>query len=180
MWTFTWICIDRYDAVTYLKYLDSLRASESFRSVWIFSESSHKIFEYAKKRVYHFGRSDGGKSLVPSKTLSTKKRKLEKNKSEDGKFPFSFYTGNFSCISLDVLCFPIDFVGNAFRGLSCLSFSHEMKLNLLKLCSLLVLCMKKHSRERRYIKHFVFFFMRTIILSFYYFMWICRFLCKGK
>ncbi|XP_022893938.1 DNA repair endonuclease UVH1 [Olea europaea var. sylvestris] len=73
----------RYDAVTYLKYLDSLRASESFRSVWIFSESSYKIFEYAKKRVYHFGRSDGGKSLVPSKTLSTKKRKLEKNKSED-------------------------------------------------------------------------------------------------
>ncbi|KAL2548017.1 DNA repair endonuclease UVH1 [Forsythia ovata] len=74
----------RYDAVTYLKYLDSLRASESFRSVWIFSESSYKIFEYAKKRVYYFGRSDGGKSVVPSKTASTKKRKLEKNKkSED-------------------------------------------------------------------------------------------------
>ncbi|MCD7470738.1 hypothetical protein HAX54_010839 [Datura stramonium] len=35
----------RYDAVTYLKYLDSLRASESFRSVWIFAESSYKIFE---------------------------------------------------------------------------------------------------------------------------------------
>lgn len=73
----------RYDAVTYLKYLDSLRASESFRSVWIFSESSYKIFEYAKKRVYHFGRSGGGKSVVPSKTVSTRKRKLEKIKSED-------------------------------------------------------------------------------------------------
>ncbi|KAL0326646.1 UNVERIFIED_CONTAM: DNA repair endonuclease UVH1 [Sesamum angustifolium] len=53
----------RYDAVTYLKYLDSLRASESFRSVWIFAESSYKIFEYAKKRVYHFSRSDSGKSI---------------------------------------------------------------------------------------------------------------------
>ncbi|KZV32244.1 hypothetical protein F511_29423 [Dorcoceras hygrometricum] len=48
--------LSRYDAVTYLKYLDSLRASESFRSVWVFAESSFKIFELAKKRVYSFGR----------------------------------------------------------------------------------------------------------------------------
>ncbi|XP_073027425.1 DNA repair endonuclease UVH1 [Primulina eburnea] len=53
--------LSRYDAVTYLKYLDSLRASESFRSVWVFAESSFKIFELAKKRVYRFGRSDGRK-----------------------------------------------------------------------------------------------------------------------
>lgn len=53
--------LSRYDAVTYLKYLDSLRASESFRSVWVFAESSFKIFELAKKRVYHFARSDGRK-----------------------------------------------------------------------------------------------------------------------
>ncbi|XP_050876004.1 DNA repair endonuclease UVH1-like [Lathyrus oleraceus] len=32
----------RYDAVTYLKYLDTLRVSESFRSVWIFAEASYK------------------------------------------------------------------------------------------------------------------------------------------
>ncbi|XP_073123303.1 DNA repair endonuclease UVH1 [Henckelia pumila] len=63
--------LSRYDAVTYLKYLDSLRASESFRSVWVFAESSFKIFELAKKRVYHFGRSDG------------RKRKLD-NRSKDG------------------------------------------------------------------------------------------------
>ncbi|XP_055821200.1 DNA repair endonuclease UVH1 isoform X2 [Solanum dulcamara] len=72
----------RYDAVTYLKYLDSLRASESFRSVWIFAESSYKIFEYAKKRVYHFGRSDSGK-LGLSKTVSTKKRKLNDSKKDE-------------------------------------------------------------------------------------------------
>ncbi|XP_059275840.1 DNA repair endonuclease UVH1 [Lycium ferocissimum] len=72
----------RYDAVTYLKYLDSLRASESFRSVWIFAESSYKIFEYAKKRVYHFGRSDSGK-LGQSKTASTKKRKLNDSKKDE-------------------------------------------------------------------------------------------------
>ncbi|PWA97638.1 restriction endonuclease, type II-like superfamily protein [Artemisia annua] len=69
----------RYDAVTYLKYLDSLRASESFRSVWIFAESSYKIFEYAKKRVYHFGRSNGETLTTPTKGVKSKKRKLDFN-----------------------------------------------------------------------------------------------------
>ncbi|GJX96153.1 DNA repair endonuclease UVH1 [Tanacetum coccineum] len=69
----------RYDAVTYLKYLDSLRASESFRSVWIFAESSYKIFEYAKKRVYHFGRSNGETLTTPTKSVKSKKRKLDFN-----------------------------------------------------------------------------------------------------
>ncbi|KAL3817968.1 hypothetical protein ACJIZ3_003873 [Penstemon smallii] len=74
----------RYDAVTYLKYLDSLRASESFRSVWIFAESSYKIFEYAKKRVYRFGKSDGEKLIAPNKTATNKKRKFDdKNKDRD-------------------------------------------------------------------------------------------------
>lgn len=68
----------RYDAVTYLKYLDSLRASESFRSVWIFAESSYKIFEYAKKRVYHFGMSSGENPTGPAKkSVKSKKRKLD-------------------------------------------------------------------------------------------------------
>ncbi|GLJ46967.1 hypothetical protein SUGI_0991250 [Cryptomeria japonica] len=51
----------RYDAVTYLKYLDALRVSEGVRSVWIFANPSHRIFELAKKRVYQVVRSDGGK-----------------------------------------------------------------------------------------------------------------------
>jgi hypothetical protein len=42
----------RYDAVTFLKYLDTLRMSEGIRSVWLFAEPTHKIFEYAKRRVY--------------------------------------------------------------------------------------------------------------------------------
>ncbi|CAA0841874.1 DNA repair endonuclease UVH1 [Striga hermonthica] len=75
----------RYDAVTYLKYLDSLRASESFRSVWIFAESSYKIFEYAKKRVYHFGRPNSGKSVETSKSVVVRKRKQDgKIKDTDG------------------------------------------------------------------------------------------------
>ncbi|KAG2680090.1 hypothetical protein I3760_11G082100 [Carya illinoinensis] len=66
----------RYDAVTYLKYLDTLRVSESFRSVWIFAESSYKIFEYAKKRVYRFVRSDGVKLVSgQGKSVAGKKRK---------------------------------------------------------------------------------------------------------
>lgn len=72
----------RYDAVSYLKYLDSLRASENIRSVWIFAESSYKIFEYAKKRVYHFVRSDGGKLGGQNKSVTNKKRKLNNNKNE--------------------------------------------------------------------------------------------------
>ncbi|CAI9095598.1 OLC1v1031586C1 [Oldenlandia corymbosa var. corymbosa] len=73
----------RYDAVTYLKYLDSLRASESFRSVWIFAESSYKIFDLAKKRVFRYGKSDGRKSLGQIKTsVATKRRKLENSISE--------------------------------------------------------------------------------------------------
>lgn len=89
----------RYDAVTFLKYLDSVRASESFRSVWIFAESSYKIFEYAKKRVYHFGQSGSGKSIGLSKTTSTRKRKLDDTKKDgDGKLCFSLVSFAGVCI----------------------------------------------------------------------------------
>ncbi|KAK3150185.1 hypothetical protein QOZ80_3AG0229940 [Eleusine coracana subsp. coracana] len=60
----------RYDAVTYLKYLDTLRVSEGVRSVWILADSSHKIFELAKRRVYQVVRADG------TKDTPTKKRKM--------------------------------------------------------------------------------------------------------
>ncbi|CAK9173322.1 unnamed protein product [Ilex paraguariensis] len=80
----------RYDAVTYLKYLDSLRASESFRSVWIFAESSYKIFELAKKRVYYFGRSGSRKLSGHSKNVTSKKRKLDSsNKEKEDSLPSS-------------------------------------------------------------------------------------------
>ncbi|KAI3693741.1 hypothetical protein L1987_76693 [Smallanthus sonchifolius] len=77
----------RYDAVTYLKYLDSLRASESFRSVWIFAESSYKIFEYAKKRVYQFRRSNGETLTTPSKSVKSKKRKLDDSNNDKEDSP---------------------------------------------------------------------------------------------
>ncbi|PQM40789.1 DNA repair endonuclease UVH1 isoform X2 [Prunus yedoensis var. nudiflora] len=67
----------RYDAVTYLKYLDTLRVSESFRSIWIFAESSYKIFEFAKKRVYRFVTSDGVMLSDKVKSSKGKKRKLK-------------------------------------------------------------------------------------------------------
>lgn len=77
----------RYDAVTYLKYLDTLRVSESFRSVWIFAESSYKIFDYAKKRVYRFTRSDAVKLNGQSKSVTGKKRNLKKvyNNEDEGE-----------------------------------------------------------------------------------------------
>jgi len=55
----------RYDAVTFLKYLDTLRMSEGVRSVWIFANPTHKIFELAKRRVYALIRTDGTR-IVPA------------------------------------------------------------------------------------------------------------------
>lgn len=34
-----------FDAVTFLAYLEALRASESVASVWLFHEAAHTIFE---------------------------------------------------------------------------------------------------------------------------------------
>ncbi|KAK4758286.1 hypothetical protein SAY87_019587 [Trapa incisa] len=65
----------RYDAVSFLKYLDTLRVSESFRSVWIFAESSYKIFELAKKRAYRFVQSNGANVNSNSKRTTKKRRK---------------------------------------------------------------------------------------------------------
>eukprot|EP00250_Pteridium_aquilinum_P006518 c16417_g1_i2 orf=74-1330(+) len=50
----------RYDAITFLKYLDTLRATEDVRSVWIFANPTHKIFELAKRRVFQVIRTDTG------------------------------------------------------------------------------------------------------------------------
>ncbi|KAF9617493.1 hypothetical protein IFM89_036697 [Coptis chinensis] len=69
----------RYDAVTYLKYLDTLRVSEGVRSVWIFADSSYKIFELAKKRVYQLVRSDGVKVSADKKRVENKKRKVKED-----------------------------------------------------------------------------------------------------
>ncbi|KAM0888138.1 hypothetical protein ACQ4PT_028499 [Festuca glaucescens] len=75
----------RYDAVTYLKYLDTLRVSEGVRSVWILADSSHKIFELAKRRVYQVIRPDGTKVSTVTKGTPTKKRKVTHGSSKKGK-----------------------------------------------------------------------------------------------
>lgn len=74
--------IIRYDAVTYLKYLDTLRVSEGVRSVWIFADSSHKIFELAKKRVYQVVRADDMKISTDNKTTPGKKRRMINDEKE--------------------------------------------------------------------------------------------------
>ncbi|KAK1262359.1 DNA repair endonuclease UVH1 [Acorus gramineus] len=75
----------RFDAVTYLKYLDSLRVSEGVQSVWIFADSSHKIFELAKKRVYQLVLSDGRKYVGDSKGKTIKRRKVKQDNGVDGE-----------------------------------------------------------------------------------------------
>lgn len=76
----------RYDAVTFLKYLDTLRVSEGGKSIWIYAESSYKIFEFAKKRVYHVLRADGSKISMNSKSAANKKRRVndDNNKNRGG------------------------------------------------------------------------------------------------
>ncbi|AQK60718.1 DNA repair endonuclease UVH1 [Zea mays] len=75
----------RYDAVTYLKYLDTLRVSEGVRSVWILADSSHRIFELAKRRVYQAVRTDGVNVSIDNKGTPTKKRKVAHNSTKKGK-----------------------------------------------------------------------------------------------
>ncbi|XP_010441283.1 PREDICTED: DNA repair endonuclease UVH1-like isoform X2 [Camelina sativa] len=65
----------RYDAVSFLKFLDTLRVSESYRSVWLFAESSYKIFDFAKKRVYRLLKASDVKSKEHGTKKSGKKRK---------------------------------------------------------------------------------------------------------
>lgn len=74
--------LGRYDAVTYLKYLDTLRMSEGVRSVWIFADSSHKIFEFAKRRVYQVVREDGLKLIGGAGTGIKRKRQKGDDKEE--------------------------------------------------------------------------------------------------
>lgn len=46
------------------------------------SEASYKIFDFAKKRVYRFGRADSRKLAGASKNTSSKKRKLDDDNKE--------------------------------------------------------------------------------------------------
>eukprot|EP00850_Spirogloea_muscicola_P019869 SM000201S05925 [mRNA] locus=s201:168274:173629:+ [translate_table: standard] len=54
----------RYDAVTFLRYLDALRISEGMRAIWIYAEPTHRMFEIAKKRVYQVVRADSVAALL--------------------------------------------------------------------------------------------------------------------
>lgn len=71
--------------MTYLKYLDTLRVSEGVRSVWMLADSSHKIFELAKRRVFQVVRPDGTKVSTSIKGTPTKKRKVTNTSSKKGK-----------------------------------------------------------------------------------------------
>ncbi|XP_062208245.1 uncharacterized protein LOC133909713 [Phragmites australis] len=74
-----------YDAVTYLKCLDTLRVLEGVRSVWILADSSHKIFELAKRRVYQIVRADCTKVSTDNKDTPAKKRKVTHISTKKGK-----------------------------------------------------------------------------------------------
>ncbi|KAL3684114.1 hypothetical protein R1sor_002136 [Riccia sorocarpa] len=95
--------LQRYDAVTFLRYLDNLRMSEGARSVWLFAAPTHRIFELAKRRVYKIIRDDS-KAEVKNKatakqTQAAQTRKparaasKRKNASESGPVGFGILDG---------------------------------------------------------------------------------------
>jgi DNA excision repair protein ERCC-4 len=61
----------RFDPVTFLSYLDNLRATEGTKSVWLFHSAAHTIFEAAKSRVYRL------KQAGVSQQQQQRKRKAE-------------------------------------------------------------------------------------------------------
>ncbi|XP_052118417.1 DNA repair endonuclease UVH1 isoform X2 [Arachis duranensis] len=93
----------RYDAVTYLKYLDTLRVSESFRSVWLFAEASYKVFDFAKKRVYHLVRSDGTKVSEVNKSAKNKKRKVKEDNKDSEEDDGTYSSSNAGLVLEEVL-----------------------------------------------------------------------------
>ena len=52
-------CLLRYDAVTFLRYLELLRAGESREALWLFADATHTVFEEAKRRVYTLRKAPG-------------------------------------------------------------------------------------------------------------------------
>ena len=52
----------RYDAVTFLRYLETLRVAEGRESVWLYTDAAHTIFEQAKRRVYVLRKNARGAS----------------------------------------------------------------------------------------------------------------------
>lgn len=48
----------KFDAVTFLMYLDSLRTTEGAKCAWIFHSAAHAIFEAAKSRVFRLVSQD--------------------------------------------------------------------------------------------------------------------------
>lgn len=54
--------LHRFDAITFLTYLETLRATEGANCAWLFHSAAHTIFEAAKSRVYRLGeKKEGGK-----------------------------------------------------------------------------------------------------------------------
>ena len=65
----------RYDAVTFLRYLETLRMTEGSMSMWMFTESAHTIFEQARRRVYVLRKTPAPAGLGEGVGVGAKKRR---------------------------------------------------------------------------------------------------------
>ena len=72
--------LNKLDPVTFLNYLDTLRATEGTRCTWLFHSSAHTVFEAAKARVYRLG---GGGTAATGVTGSSGRGRGKKRKSAE-------------------------------------------------------------------------------------------------
>ena len=62
----------RYDAVTFLRYLETLRVAEGRESVWLYTDAAHTIFEQAKRRELVLRKNDGKTTPVAAPAPSAR------------------------------------------------------------------------------------------------------------
>lgn len=61
--------LQKFDPITFLTYLDTLRATEGTNCAWLFHSAAHTVFEAAKRRVYQL--------TAPSQQAAAKRRRKE-------------------------------------------------------------------------------------------------------
>ena len=68
----------RYDAVTFLRYLETLRVAEGRESVWLYTDAAHTIFEQAKRRVYVLRKSNAGAAAGGPRSDRARRRRARR------------------------------------------------------------------------------------------------------
>jgi DNA excision repair protein ERCC-4 len=72
----------KFDAITFLRYLENLKATEGVKSAWMFHSAAHVIFEGAKSRVYKLEETAGPQDNRIDKDGTEGHNQIANNKTE--------------------------------------------------------------------------------------------------